>query len=112
MISVETARSLADIQTGMHRAGVWTSAQPNMSHDLDLYPKMLAGHGLATLVTPEPTGDGRSAGSLAWAGLANTYYWADPTAGVAGILLTQSLPFADPEVLELLRTLERDAYGL
>ena len=112
VISAETARGLADIQTGMHRAGVWTSAQPNMSHDLDLYPKMLAGHGLATLVTPEPTGDGRSAGSLAWAGLANTYYWADPTAGVAGILLTQSLPFADPEVLELLRTLERDAYGL
>ena len=111
VISEATARGLADVQTGGHRAGVWTSAQPSMSHDLDLYPQMLAGHGLATLVTPDPTGDGRSAGSLAWAGLANTYYWADPTAGVAGVLLTQSLPFADPEVLALLRVLERDAYA-
>ena len=111
VISAETARSLAAIQTGAHRAGVWTSAQPNMSLDLDLYPQMLTGHGLATLVTPDPTGDGRSAGSLAWAGLANTYYWADPAAGVAGVLLTQSLPFADPEVLTLLRILERDAYA-
>ena len=69
-------------------------------------------HGLATMVTPNATADGRSAGSLAWAGLANTYYWADTVAGKAGILLTQLLPFGDPEILALFRALERDAYGV
>ena len=73
---------------------------------------MATGHGLATMITPEPTGDGRGAGSLAWAGLANTYYWADPEAGQGGVLMTQLLPFADPEVLTLLRALERGAYGV
>ena len=40
---------------------------------------------------------GRSAGSLSWAGLANTYFWLDPTRQVAGVILTQSLPFVDPK---------------
>ena len=31
---------------------------------------------------------------LAWAGLSNSYYWLDPKAGVAGVLLMQILPFA------------------
>ena len=75
-------------------------------------PEMVAGHGLATMVTPEATKDGRSAGSLAWAGLANTYYWVDPVAGKAGTIMTQLLPFADPEVLELFGALERDTYQI
>ncbi len=29
--------------------------------------------------------EGRSAGSLAWAGLANTYFWIDPARNVAGV---------------------------
>lgn len=112
VLSAETARSLAEIQTGERRAGHIKSADPVMSHDFDPYPQMRTGHGLATMITPEPTGDGRSAGSLAWAGLANTYYWADKAAGVAGVLLTQLMPFANPDVLSLLRTLERDAYKI
>ncbi|HEX5377840.1 MAG TPA: serine hydrolase domain-containing protein [Phenylobacterium sp.] len=111
VLSAETARSLADSQTGPHRAGFIRSSLPTMSNDFDPYPQMATGHGLATMVTPEPTDEGRSAGTLAWAGLANTYYWADPAAGKAGVLMTQLLPFADPEVLGLLKTLERDAYG-
>ncbi|MFN9926699.1 MAG: hypothetical protein ACK53I_07145, partial [Phenylobacterium sp.] len=61
--------------------------------------------------TPEPTDEGRRPRALAWAGLANTYWWADPEAGVGGVLATQLMPFADPEVLALLRLLERSAYG-
>lgn len=112
VLSAETTRNLADIQTGERRAGTITSAMAHLSHDFDLYPEMATGHGLATMVTPQATGDGRAAGSLAWAGLANTYYWADPSSGKAGLLLTQSLPFADPQVLALLRSLERSAYAV
>lgn len=112
VLAPATVAGLSEVHSGPHRAGTWTSAHPNMSNDFDLYPGMATGHGLATLVTPQATGDGRGAGSLAWAGLGNTYYWADPAAGKAGVLLTQMLPFGDPGVLALMKSLERDAYQI
>jgi CubicO group peptidase (beta-lactamase class C family) len=111
VLSGNTVRGLSAVHTGDRRAGYIRTSMPNLSNDFDLYPEMATGHGLATMVTPVNTAEGRHAGSLAWGGLANTYYWADPAAGKAGLLLTQLLPFGDPEVLELMRTLERDAYG-
>ncbi len=111
ILSAATVRGLSAIQTGERRAGYIKSAMANLSNDFDLYPQMATGHGLATMVTPQATAEGRGAGSLAWGGLANTYYWADPAAGKAGVLLTQLLPFGDPEILALFRALERDAYG-
>lgn len=111
VLTEATVRSLSEIQTGPHRAGAWKSAMAMLTNDFDPYPGMATGHGLATLVNPDPTAEGRSAGSLAWAGLANTYYWADPKAGKGGVLMTQLLPFGDPEVLDLFKALERDAYA-
>ena len=54
---------------------------------------------------------GRAAGSLAWGGLANCYYWADPKSGAAGVFLSQLLPFADPKVLGAFAEFERAVYG-
>ncbi len=54
---------------------------------------------------------GRSAGSLAWAGLGNTYFWIDPAKGVAGVILMQLLPFADPKALSLLEDFEKAVYA-
>ena len=111
VLSPETTASLGVVQTGARRAGAWTSAMASLSRDVDLYPGMTTGWGLATMITPDATAEGRSAGSLAWAGLANTYYWADPAAGKAGLILTQVLPFGDPAALGLFAALERGAYG-
>ena len=62
--------------------------------------------GLRFLINTAKTPEGRSAGSLAWAGLANTYYWIDPARDVTGVILMQVLPFADemPRSLRRLRT--------
>jgi CubicO group peptidase (beta-lactamase class C family) len=111
VLEAPTMAALASVQTGQLRAGAWTSAAPHLSRDVDLYPGVHTGWGLATMITPEATAEGRGAGSLAWAGLANTYYWADPAAGKAGLILTQVLPFADPDALALFAALERCAYG-
>ena len=43
----------------------------------------------------ERTPTGRSPNSLMWAGLANSYFWIDRTAGVGGYWATQILPFHD-----------------
>ena len=111
LLAPETMAALGQVQTGDLRAGTWTSAAANLSHDVDLFPGMLTGWGLTGLINPQASPNGRSAGSLAWAGLGNTYYWADPAAGKAGLILTQVLPFGDPLVLDLFAALERGAYA-
>jgi hypothetical protein len=54
--------------------------------------------------------EGRSAGSLAWAGLFNTYYWIDRDRDVCGLFMTQLLPFADPATLRAFGDYERAVY--
>lgn len=83
---------------------------PHMSNPVDLFPGMSKKWGLSFLINTEAGPSGRSAGSLAWAGLNNTYYWLDPVKKVAGVLMTQTLPFADPAVLETLDSFERAVY--
>jgi len=109
ILKAETVRALSEVQTGPLKAGAFKTANGVLTTDFDLYPDMLTGHGLASVVTPEATKEGRSPGALNWAGIFNTYFWADPEAGKAGVLLTQLMPFGDPDVLALLRALERGA---
>jgi hypothetical protein len=45
-----------------------------------------------------------------WAGLANLWWWADRDNGVAGIVCTQILPFADAKVLGLWADVEKEVY--
>ena len=88
------------------------SGDPVRSNDCEMFPGMVKKWGLGFLINTEaaPNG-GRSAGSLAWAGLGNTYFWLDPARRVAGIILMQILPFADPEALGLLDRFERAIYA-
>lgn len=52
----------------------------------------------------------RRSGSLTWAGFLNTHYWVDPQAGIAAVLMTQLLPFVDPQFMSLYDTFERSVY--
>jgi CubicO group peptidase (beta-lactamase class C family) len=88
-----------------------TTALPGSSHDVNLFPRMRKGWGLSFLINTEEGPDGRAAGSLFWAGLANSYYWIDPVKDRAGVIVTQSLPFGDPKVLALLGAFERAVYA-
>src|SRR6266498_864726 len=54
-------------------------ASVHVRNDHDPYPGMPIRWGLGFMITTETTPAGRSPGSVAWAGLANTYYWIDPT---------------------------------
>lgn len=87
------------------------TANPGASHDVAVFPGMRKGWGLSFLINTAAGPDGRAAGSLFWAGLANSYYWIDPARDRAGVMVTQSLPFADPAVLALLGAVERAAYA-
>ena len=66
--------------------------------------------GLGFMISTAQVPGGRSPGSLAWAGLVNTYFWIDPAKGIAGVILMQLLPFADSKALALLADFEQAVY--
>ncbi len=107
----ETVAEMARNQIGALRAGAMATTMPALSAAVDWFPDQTPGWGLGFLINPEPGPDGRAAGSLAWAGIANTFYWIDPTNGLAAVLLMQFLPFADPGALAVLGAFERVVYA-
>src|SRR5436305_2386626 len=81
------------------------------TNDVDLYPGMDKKWGLSFMINTAKTPEGRSPGSLAWAGLANTYFWIDPSRDVTGVILMQLLPFVDKHCLEAFAGFERGVYA-
>lgn len=69
---------------------------PALSNDAEFFPGMPKSWALTFMINDEDAPTGRPAGSLAWAGLANLYYWIDRRNGVGGFWATQVFPFADP----------------
>src|SRR6202162_6361699 len=88
-----------------------TSAAAFATNDIDLYPDMVKKFGLSFLITHPRTPEGRSPGSLAWVGLANTYFWIDPARDVTGVILMQVLPLADNKCLEAFAGFESGIYA-
>ena len=86
------------------------TAAPGLSNDVDLFPGMRKGWGLSFLINTQDAPTGRSAGSLAWAGLANTYFWIDRTKRVSGVFLSQLLPFYDRTAIDLFGKFETEVY--
>nr|WP_294504034.1 serine hydrolase domain-containing protein [uncultured Rhodopila sp.] len=107
----ETVALMGQNHMGALEVQPMVSGMPRMSNDVELFPGMAKKWGLSFLINTEPGPAGRSAGSLAWAGLNNTYYWLDPVRKVAGVLMTQVLPFADRTVLEALDGFEAAVYA-
>jgi methyl acetate hydrolase len=86
------------------------TANPMLSNDMPLPPDIPHQWGLIAMLNTKPLPTGRAAGSLMWAGLANSYYWIDPQAGIAGVFMTQILPFADIHAMPLFLAFEYTTY--
>ena len=68
--------------------------------------------GLGFLITTDQVPGKRSPGSLSWGGINNTFFWIDPSRGIAGVIMMQYLPFADAKALATYDVFERGAYQL
>jgi len=110
ILQEKTVAMMAQNQIGDLQAGRLTSALPAYSNDVDFHPGFVDKFGLGFLINPVAYEGGRSKGSLAWAGLANTYFWIDPAKKVCAVVMMQLLPFADKEGIALLRNFEREVY--
>ena len=108
----QTVAMMGQNQIGDIKAGILKTTNPEVSNDVDFFPGMTCKWGLGYMINSQPGPNGRSAGSVTWAGVYNTYYWLDPRKRVAGVFLTPVLPFADDKAVALYGAFERGIYGV
>ena len=106
----ETVDLMAQNHIGNLEIGPMRTVIPPLSNDVELFPGMSKKWGLTFLINTQTAPTGRSAGSLAWAGLANTYFWIDRTKRVCGVFASQVLPFYDDTAIDLLGKFETAVY--
>jgi len=107
----KTVAMMSANQTGMLAAGRLKTESPDLSSDVDLHPGADDRYSLGFLLNPTAYAAGRSAGSLAWAGIYNTFYWIDPKRDVCAVIMMQFLPFVDKEAVGLLGDFEHAVYA-
>ncbi|MGH7326240.1 MAG: serine hydrolase domain-containing protein [Candidatus Rokuibacteriota bacterium] len=110
LLRPETVALMAQNHIGPLEVGVFKTAIPALSNDVELFPGMSKKWGLSFLINTQQAPTGRAAGSLAWAGLANTYFWIDRSQRVCGVFLSQLLPFYDHTAIDLLVKFETEVY--
>ena len=86
------------------------TAVPAITADAEFFPGRRKSHSLAFMRFEEDVPGMRQAGSQGWAGVLNSHFWFDPKADVAGLLMTQSLPFVEPRFMSAYEAFERAAY--
>ncbi|RYJ03986.1 MAG: class A beta-lactamase-related serine hydrolase [Acetobacteraceae bacterium] len=106
----ETVALMGQNQIGGIEAGILKTTEPRRSTDVDFFPGASLKWGLGTMINMQPGPQGRSAGSLTWAGLFNTHYWIDPARRVAALIMTQVLPFGDARTMAVYGAYERAVY--
>ncbi len=106
----ETVKLMAQNAIGDIEAGVLKPHLLNLALPTDFFPGTSQKWGLSFLLNTQEAPTGRSPYSMTWAGLANTYYWIDPTKKLGGVIMTQILPFGDPHMLKLYEEYETIAY--
>ena len=110
VLAEATVAAMSAHAMGPLRCRPLKTSAPGSTNDVDFIDGMQ--WGLSFLINPEALPTGRSGGSLAWAGLANSYYWIDPKKNVAGVYATQLLPFFDAEAVALFGAFESAIYGM
>ncbi|HEY3839259.1 MAG TPA: serine hydrolase domain-containing protein, partial [Bryobacteraceae bacterium] len=106
----ETVDLMATNHVGSMSAGKLKTVDPAYSADMDVHPGHTDGFGYGFLINAEDYDHGRAAGSLAWAGINNTFFWIDPHRQTCAVIMMQFLPFCDPAAMAVLRDFERAVY--
>ena len=111
VLSEKGVQTMLSNQIGDLRVGKLTTAAPPITADVDLFPGTLKTHSMGFMRVEGDVPGMRSAGSQGWAGVLNTHFWFDPARDVAGVIMTQTLPFVEPRFMEVYEQFERAAYG-
>src|SRR5271169_4176107 len=112
ILKADTVEAMSRNHIGAIGVPALKTALPERSEDFSFVADGRDKWGLGFLISVDGVAGKRSAGSLSWGGIYNTYFWIDRSRGVAGVIMTQFLPFADHKALALYDTFERGVYHL
>jgi methyl acetate hydrolase len=112
ILSAGSVDAMAQNQIGAVGVAALRSSAPTVSDDFSFIADGRDKWGLGFLITADAVPGKRSAGSLSWGGVNNTYFWIDRASGIAGVIMMQFLPFADRKALALYDAFERGVYRL
>lgn len=111
VLKAETVQMMSQNQIGGLRVKELTTVAPQFSNNAEFFPGEPKSWGLTFQINESATDTGRPAGTLMWAGLANSFYWIDRKNGIGGAYLSQILPFGDEKSLNLFFDIERATYA-
>ncbi len=87
------------------------TAAPAITADVNPFEGTTKTHSFGFLRNEADIPGRRRAGSQSWGGVLNTHFWFDPTADLAGLIMTQTLPFVEPPFMAAHDAFERAAYA-
>jgi CubicO group peptidase (beta-lactamase class C family) len=110
-ISSETLELMKTNQIGDLNYEFQPTYNPSLIHAHEWYPNIKKKFTYGFLTNLEDLPGGRKAGSLAWSGICNTYFWIDPYSGIAGTAMMQLSPHYDKRCISILEALEKASYS-
>ena len=110
ILKPETVATMCENHIGGLRVTKLKSMNPLFSNDAEFFPGQDKSWGLTFQINETAADTGRPAGTLMWAGLANSYFWIDRSNGIGGAYLSQLLPFGDEKSMNLFFELEQAVY--
>lgn len=110
LLKAETVAEMAKNQMGDVRVRMLPTTNPARSLDAEFFPGVPKSWGMTFMINDERAPTGRPAGSLAWAGLYNSFFWIDLENRVGGVFMSQLLPFVDSKTLEAFYAFESAYY--
>jgi methyl acetate hydrolase len=111
ILQPSSVKGMSTNQIGKISAGKCRNFFPAQGwHDITFHPGFTDGFTLGFLVNAVPYEGGRSAGSLAWAGGWNSFFWIDPARGLCAVIMMQFQPFYDPAAVAVLNDFEKAVY--
>ena len=105
-VELMTHNAIGDLSVPMVR-----SNNPALALEVETFPGQVKKWGLTFLINTEDIEGFRSAGSLTWGGVHNTYFWIDLKKRITAVALMQILPIGDPRVQEMMIGFERALYA-
>ena len=105
-----TVAEMSRNNMGNTKVTMLKTAIPPLTNDAEFFPGMPKNWGLSFMINEQQAPTDRTAGNLACAGLADSYFWIDQQKGGGGVFLSQVLPFADVKALPLFYAFEKSVY--
>lgn len=110
VLKADTVQMMCQNHIGSLRVKELTTVAPPFSNNAEFFPGEPKSWGLTFQINENAAHTGRPAGTLMWAGLANSFFWIDRQNNIGGAYMSQILPFGDEKSLNLFYDIETAVY--